>query len=218
MILLALIALQPLEVPTLQEVLQLPPAAAGDRVLQGKSHRRIASLHNMNDITRPPGIEELKLVEEAVVSEGGCSRKRWTAIFRHRENSDLALATLTSSYSTTEIKLAASATCGSDNYVHLNPGVDLETGFTALAKLDDMRAGLGNHQYACTDETGSGLCKDAASIRRELAALSPWFVTRKDKYLELVLGTTPGQVVTAVRFKLERPDAVEVTRRIPPPF
>lgn len=217
MLLVTLLTLQPLAAPTLDEVLHLPPAVAGDLVLRGQAHGRIVSVQEVHETLQPPELTTLHLVEDSLASKGGCSRKRWQASFRRGVNAGSVSAALANVYSMTELKLSASANCGANGYVHLNPSMDVESGLAALVTLDKIRAGTATWRFACTDKTTSGLCKDDATIRRELTMLSPWSVTRRDSYVELWLGTR-GQIVTTVRFRPEQPNAVEIERRIPAPF
>lgn len=217
MIVLALLALQSLSAPTLEIVTRLPPDAAGDLILRGNQHARIVAIDEVVTTLQPPGITNLYLVEEALASEAGCSRKLWNATFRSEESADPSAATLMSAHSWYEIRLANSAFCPSNNYVRLNPRIDREAGFAALTILENIRAGAVKPKFSCADTTTSNLCRDFDAIRHELTMLSPWAVTRIDGNLELWLGT-PGQVVTAVRFDLKEPGNVKIERRVPAPF
>jgi hypothetical protein len=203
--------------PILIDVLPLPAAEAGDVVLSGNNHGLIVSVHEVNTQMQPPDVVQLQFVEEATRSDMGCSRTRWTATFQAANGRTLGEAVLKTTSGTTEIKLTPGNSCGQDDYVHLDPGLDKETGFAALMWLEWVLAGSDDQRFVCADDTGSGLCDDAGKIRQELAALQPWAVTRKKGHLELRLGT-PGQVVTALRFQLQEPELIDIERRIPAPF
>lgn len=201
----------------LNEVLPLPAAEAGDVVLSSNNHGLIVSVHEVNTQMQPPDVVQLQFVEEAARSEVGCSRTRWTATFQAGNGRTLGEAVLKSTSGTTEIKLTPANSCGQDDYVHLNPGLDKETGLAALMWLERVLAGSDDQRFVCADDTESGLCEDASKIRQELAALQPWAVTRQKGHLELWLGT-PGQVVTALRFQPQEPELIDIERRIPAPF
>lgn len=203
--------------PMLNEVLPLPAAEAGDVVLSGNNHGLIVSVHEVKDQMQPPDVVQLQFVEEAARSEVGCSRTRWTATFQAGNGRTLGEAVLKSTFGTTEIKLTLGNSCGQENYVRLNPGLDKEAGFAALMWLEGFLAGSDDQRIVCADDTGSGLCDNARKIRQEIAALQPWAVTRKEGRVELWLGT-PGQVVTVLRFQPQEPELIEIERRIPAPF
>lgn len=208
------------QAPMLAEVLKLPPAEASDLVLRNDAHGRIISVEEVKEDRsrlQAPNVVELHLLEEPAKSRAGCSRTRWTAIFQGQAGQPIGKAVVTSTFNTTEIKLVTAGRCGSDAYVHLNPRLDKEAGFAALAWLERLRRGAGDERFACSDETQSGLCKDVGNIQRELTALRPWAVSRGKDHIELWLGV-PGQVVTAVRFRPERQEFVEIDRRVPAPF
>lgn len=203
--------------PMLNEVLPLPAAEAGDLVLSGNNHGLIVSVHEVNTQMQPPDVVQLQFVEEAARSKGGCSRIRWTATFQAGNGRTLGEAVLKSISGTTEIKLTPANSCGQNDYVHLNPGLDKKMGFAALMWLEGVLAGSDDQRFVCADNTGSGLCDDAGKIRQKLAALQPRAVTRTRGHFELWLGT-PGQVVTALRFQPQESELIDIERRIPAPF
>jgi len=86
-----------------------------------------------------------------------------------------------------------------------------------LAHLDAIRSPRSKISFTCTDSTQSRLCGSDRSIRRDLAALSPWAVTQQGDAWAIWLGV-PGQVVTEVRYTPSSPNRVIVDRRIPAPF
>jgi hypothetical protein len=62
----------------------------------------------------------------------------------------------------------------------VNPGMTVEQALGALVHLQNLRTGHTRVRYSCTDSTGSDLCRTSKAIRRELARLPAWAVTRKD--------------------------------------
>lgn len=203
--------------PTLAEVARLPPAAAGDLVLSGQQHGRIeAIVKPQAGGLEAPGVTERQFVEQAVAREQGCLRKRWTARFRVVSDANADAALLENTYSTTEITLSNSPVCPQGRYVHLNPGVDPQQAFDALVQLERVRSERHKMQFTCSDDTSSGLCTNARTTRRELAAITPWAVSREGRTLIFWLGV-PGRAVTEVRFDTATPDRISVTRSIPAP-
>ncbi len=217
MLLVSFLAVIMPSAPTLAEVLQLPPANAGEVILEGKNHKTIKSVvQTTARYSQPPGWIQLELIEEARRIAGGCSRKRWIATFQHHENEIPDEAVLVRTYGRVEIAPTASQDCSKSSYVGLNSGVDLDDGFAALMKLEDIRSGAAQVAFSCSDLTGSQLCKDTETTRLELAAIEPWMVSFHEGSFELWLGE-PGQIVTKVRLGSSSADPVTVARLVPPP-
>lgn len=106
--------------------------------------------------------------------------------------------------------------CPTGQYVHLNPGVDPKLVFGPLMQLEQVRLRQRKVRFSCSDSTPSHLCADDRTIHRELAAISPWALSREGGSMIFWLGT-PGEVLTEVRFDTAAPERVTVSRRIPPP-
>jgi len=218
MILMTMILLATQGAPTLAVTQQLTPQAAGDIVLAGHDHGPIARIViPANQGMNPPGFIERQFVETPVAGAEGCSRKRWTVTFFHGPAVTRDEAPLQNAYATTEVALTAAPGCPDDGYTRLNTGVEPAQGFAALRYLDDLRLRGAKARFTCSDETSSHLCAGPTEIRRALAGLKPWAVSREDADTVFWMGT-PGGVVTEVRYRLDRPGRVAVTREVPAPF
>jgi hypothetical protein len=200
---------------TLAEIERLPPAAAGERLLAGQAHGPIEAIvrrppHGMD----PPDTVELQLVERAVAQARGCSRRRWSITF-----SGPAWTAVSSSgpHSVAEVALLRDGSCPGDPYVHVDPGMAPAQALDALAYLDAIRSPRSRVVFTCFDRTSSRLCGSRRTIRRELARLSPWAVSREGDDTLLWLGVR-GETVTEVRYRAGSPNRIIVTRRIPAPF
>lgn len=205
--------LSPLPAITLDEVLRLPAEEAGERVLEGAEHRPVeAVVRSPLAGLQPPYTVDLELVEQAVKEPRGCSRRRWRAMFSHAPGTREGGAVLSARQAGLEIAL----TCQAEQFAHVNPGLSLDQGFTALQRLHQVRSNMARVRFTCVDRTQSGLCANDRTIFTQLASLTPWGVTRRDDAVALWLGT-PGQVVTEVRFDPADPNHVSIERRIPPP-
>jgi hypothetical protein len=198
--------------PTLAEVNRLPPAAAGDLVLQGKDHAPIEEVTTPppQPLT-PPGWSELHLVERPVLIGRACSRTRWVATFARDFNAPESSSALRNTYGRPELGLAPSGQC-SGTYVHLNLGIAPGKAVTALEQLEQIRTGQRKVHFACSDSTSSDLCRDDATIRRGLARLTPLVVSPHGKAVVFWLDS-----MTSVGFLPEDLDEVVVTRAVPPP-
>ncbi len=216
MITTVLMILQTLTGPTLEDITQLPPGAAGDLALKGQRHEPIVAVQEVESILQLPYPIELQLIERPIASDNGCLRNRWRLFFQGSTNIDPAQAVLARSYSMVEIALSDSAGCPSKDYVHLNPNVEPREGFASLVALEEIRSGARKPQFSCSDQTSSDLCFNAQSIRRELMELPVWAASSVDGGVELWLGRT-GHIVTAVRLDFDDYEFVEVERRIPAP-
>jgi hypothetical protein len=218
MILTALLLLATQGPPTLAATQQGAPEAAGDLVLAGHDHGPIARIViPVNQGMNPPGLIERQLVETPVAGAEGCSRKRWNVTFFHGPAVTRDEAPFQNAYATTEVALSGAAGCPNDGYTRLNTDVQPAQGFAALRYLDDLRLRGAKARFTCSDKTSSHLCAGPAKIRQALAMLTPWAVTLEDGDTLLWLGE-PGQVVTEVRYRLDRPGRVAVRREIPAPF
>ncbi len=217
MILAAMLALALQAAPTVAEMESLTPEAAGRAVLAGKHHRPIARIvtppfRGMN----PPGMVERRLVEQAVASADGCSRRRWTATFFRGPDVDDSQAQLGTISENAEVALPGPAGCPEDGY-SLIQNIEPAQAFAALRRLDDLRLRGARAAFRCSDKTGSRLCADPKALRPTLAKLSPWMVTREDGRVVFWMGT-PGEVITEVRYNPARPERVAVERYTPAPF
>ena len=218
MILMTMVLLATQGPPTLGALANLSPRAAGEIVLAGKDHEPVARIVvPTGQGADPPGMVERQLVEPPVAGPQGCSRRRWTARFSHAPGVAEGEAALSSVWASTEVALPGAAGCPDDGYVHLNPGLERIQALPALRYLDDIRQGDAPAKFTCSDETASGLCGDPKALRRTLAGLSPWAVTRQNGQMVFWLGV-PGEVVTEVRYSPDRLDQITVSRRIPAPF
>ncbi len=202
---------------TLGEVIEKEPTMAGELVLSGHQHNTVVAVEEVEEEMAPANSTRLHLVEKASVLGNRCQRRRWTATFQDLPSDDTAAKILTGTYSTTEITISDAGICPSVGYTHLNPSVDAQQGFAALAILEKLRSGSVQAEFECVDRTSSDLCSSPETIRDELNKLSPWAVTLREGDLELWLGT-PGQTVTAVRINPTRPQWAGIERRIPAPF
>lgn len=213
MIIASILMLAPLPTVTLEQVLGLDPAEAGELVLRGEDHGAVVMVsRSSTGGLQPPYTVELDLVEQPVAEAQGCSRRRWRAAFRFPAGAPQAQATLARRWAGREIALD----CGAREFAHLNPGTPPQQGFAALARLRQVQTGEGRVRFTCTDRTASRLCASDANIRRELAAFDPWAVTSREGVLLLWLGAR-GQAVTEVRIDPRDPDHLVVERRIPAP-
>jgi hypothetical protein len=194
----------------------LPPAAAGELVLDGQDHGPIETVaRRPANGMDPPGLTQLELVEAAVVDADGCVRKRWTASFIQPPAGEAKLTDAV--YSGTEISTALSGRCPDQSYVHLNPGVARAEAVAVLDRLERIASGRIKPDFTCKDTTGSVLCNDIVTFRRALRRLRPWAVTREDGAMLVWLGV-PGEAVTEVRFEPGPGNRVAVSRSYPPPF
>ena len=103
MIAIALMLLQ--AAPTFNDVVNLPPKAAGDLALAGKQHLTIESVKT-SGIATAPGVMEAQLIERPMPLEAGCARRRWTVTFYAKADTDPNGGTIHSASSTTEIALS----------------------------------------------------------------------------------------------------------------
>lgn len=216
MIGLLLLSIQASAAPTYAEVRRLPPAVAGDRVLSGRQHGRIMSVEAPTGGMNAPGTVEAQLVEQPAAHGPRCVRTRWTVSFRASPDKDIGSATPDTIYSTTEIAVSGMHPCPDKGYVHLNPGLDQEQGFAALAVLQRVRSSAPGVRLTCSDQTSSGLCADDRTTRRALATIAPFTISRDAGDVLIWLGN--GWVVTELRFDPAAPDRIAVERRFPAPF
>ena len=217
MILMTAILLALQAAPTLAMVESLPPGEAGELVLAGRDHGPIAAIvvPRLNDL--PPGFAERQLVERPVAEKDGCVRKRWTVTFARKAGEAESRPESSDLWAGIEVALPGLAGCPDDGYVRLDPGLAPIQALPALKHLDALRSGDAQASFTCSDQTTSDLCGDPKALRRKLAALSPWALTRQNEQMIFWLGV-PGQVVTEVRYSLAHPKHVTVARRIPAPF
>ncbi|MBB3911658.1 hypothetical protein [Sphingomonas desiccabilis] len=203
---------------TLLQVRELSPAAAGDAILGDEQHGPIERFEAPTGGMNVPGLIEGQLVERPVPSALGCVRRRWTVKFRAAPGADISTAKVQSgTYSTREISPSSDGICPAGDYVRLSPGVSVEQGWDALAKLKEIRTGVSATRFECSDTTSSGLCDDSKAIRVALRTLTPWAITRDDDDVLIWLGVRGG-IVTEVRFNSAQPSRVLVTRKVPAPF
>jgi hypothetical protein len=202
--------------PSLASLEHLSPAAIGDVVLRGRDHGVIESVAPDRGLD-PPGVVKLKLTERPSRISGGCVRKQWTASFVSEPEKPRSSATFKDAYSAFEVALPSASGCANGQFAYVNSGMELEHALGALGHLRNLRSGKARVRFSCTDSTGSDLCRTSKAIRRELARLPAWAVTRKAGGIEIWLGQ-PGQIVTAVRYSETLPDQIRVDRRIPAPF
>ena len=217
MIVATLLALQHSTAPNLEKVLRAEPIEAGELVLQGEQHGPVVNVETVEETMAPPGSARLNLFEQAAASGNECRRRRWTANFQDSPEDESTDKILSNVYSTTEIAFTDRQKCPSGKYVHLNPGISPEQGFSVLVSLNKIRSESRMFQFDCSDSTTSDLCSGAETIQHELARLDPWAISQKDGEFEIWLGT-PGQIVTTVRFDPSHSTYVSVDRRIPAPF
>jgi hypothetical protein len=202
--------------PSLALLDDLSPAAIGEVVLRGRDHgviERVAPDRGLD----PPGVVRLKLTERPSRISGGCVRKQWTASFVSEPGKPESSATLKDAYSAFEVALPNASGCANGQFAYVSPRMSVEHAVGALGHLRNLLSGKTKVRFSCTDSTGSDLCRTSKAIRRELARLPAWAVTRKDGEIEIWLGQ-PGQIVTAVRYSETSPDQIRVDRRIPAPF
>lgn len=202
---------------TLDRVTALPPAEAGALALAGRAHGPIVEVTRQDAASLlPPGVVEVAMVEAPVATRGGCSRRRWATTFRFRSPAKAGSAVLASAVPRLEVAVDRNGVCPSAGYAHVNPGVSEEDAFAALHRLADVLMPASRTRLTCVDRTGSSLCGRPKEVRRRLAALSPWAVTRRGDAMILWLGI-PGQVVTEVSYNPAEPRHVRITREVPPP-
>jgi hypothetical protein len=214
--LLGLALLTPSEAaPSIGSIEGLQPAAIGEVLLRGRDHgviERVAPDHGFG----PPGMVKLKLTERPSPISGGCLRKQWTATFYHNPASADGTAIFSDASVTSEVALPTTSGCKKGEFVHVNPGLNIEEALSALGHLQQVRSGAAKVRFSCSDSTGSRLCRTPEFIRQELSRLPAWAVTKRNGNIEFWLGE-PGQVVTAVNYSETALGRVRVQRRIPPP-
>jgi hypothetical protein len=202
---------------SLAEVRQMTPAAAGDTILRDRQHGPIETFEAPTGGMNAPGSIEGQLVERPVSSGPGCVRRRWTVQFRAAPGADITNATVIGTYSSQEISPRLTETCPTGRYVYLNPGVSVDEGWAALAKLKDSLMQESRVRSRCRDTTSSHLCRGSRAVRAELRMLPPNVVTRVDGDIAVWIGTS-NSVATEIRFPSGRPSQIVVTRRLPAPF
>jgi len=91
---------------SLAEFEQMTPEAAGDIILAGHDHASIVAIErpSRGGLT-PPNTFQFWLVEQPVVSDAGCTRKRWYVSFRHPPGTPRDDAHVTDTVSGMEIAL-----------------------------------------------------------------------------------------------------------------
>lgn len=218
MILATLLLLQAAPAPTFSEAILLSPRQAGELLLKGQDHGQVEEARLPPDSqAAPPGTAELQLLEKPSLQDIGCTRRRWTVKFRHPPEANRDSATVSDSYSSTEVALAISGACPEGRYMHLNPGLEAAPALAALARLQRIRSGETPASFSCTDSTSSNFCADNAAIRQALDRLTPWAASLAGERFRFWLGT-PGQVVTEILLGPEASDPIVVDRRFPAPF
>jgi len=195
----------------------MSPADAGDAVLRDEPHGRIVAFEAPTGGLNLPGVVDGEFVEQPAPRGPGCVRRRWTVTFHTTPGADIGTATPQDKRSAWEIAPSADGACPSGRYAHLNPGVSVNQGWEALARLKAVTAEAGPGTFQCSDATSSGLCKDSPAIRAALRGLTPWAITQEAGATIIWLGV-PGQVVTEVRWQAADPDQLRVTRKVPAPF
>lgn len=216
MILLALLLQANADV-TFGEVRQLPPAAAGERLLKGEDHGQIEAFIAPAGGPGPPNFIQADLVEKPTTTIQGCTRKRWSVSFHAQPGERLDDAVADDHHQTTDIARPGKSGCSTATYVHLNPGIAISQGFAVLEALERLRSVRERFVIACTDTTQSDLCKDQAKIPSKLSILKPWNIATAPNGLAVWLGT-PGSTVTELRFDQRQPDHVWINRSVPAPF
>lgn len=201
---------------TLGAVQQLQPAAAGDLVLQGHTHGQIVSIVPSQIQTLAPATVIRDFVERAEPIAHGCRRKRWVVTFQWGPETNADGAHPTSAYDLSEVALASSAGCPDTGYVRLSTGVDQQQALSALTYLADIRTGRTRVHFSCSDHARTGLCRNEASIRRELASLPAIAVMREADTIVLWVGR-PTSVSTQLRYRTTQPLQVRLIRAFPPP-
>lgn len=203
--------------PTIGSIRSLSPQAIGDVVLRGRDHEIIEKVEPpANRALEPPGVVTLELTERPIATEKGCVRRRWIATFRRPPGAAESAAIFHDAYATTQVALRSASTCSTGEFAHVNPGLSIEEALSALRHLRQVRSGKAKVRFSCSDSTGSSLCRTPKIIRRELARLPAWAVTKRDGNIEFWLGKG-GQVVTVVSYSDTSLDQVRVERRVPSP-
>lgn len=204
--------------PTLAAIEALPAVEAGDRALAGHRHEPIESV-----VRAPPGplalpdTVELDMVERATIIPDACARQRWRVAFRFGPGGSPDAAQVASAFAHQEVALRVGNVCPAAHYVGLQIGTGVQDAVAALKWLAMVQGPNSAAQFACTDETNSGLCASALTIRKGLRTITPWPVARTGNQMILWLAIAPGQVLTEVRYELGVPGRVTITRRIPAP-
>ena len=187
-------------------------------VLKGHPHEPIVAVLPGSGGMRPPGLEELVMVERPVAVTGGCLRHRWSVSFQRGDSEPIAAARLSGAFSTTDVALAATRGCPADGYVGVSPGLGAAAALPALALLHSGQAGRGTPTYQCIDLTHSDVCASPDRTRQEIARLRPWMISHDLDHIVFWLGT-PGGTVTDLRYiPGDHVSAVTVERRVPAPF
>jgi hypothetical protein len=202
--------------PSIASIEDLEPSAIGEIVLKGREHGIVESVTPDRGLD-PPGVVRLNLTERPSAILRGCVRRKWTATFRHRPGVGEKTAILSDAFMTTEASLPTVSGCSNGEFAHVNPGMSVDEALSALRHLMQVRNGKAKVRFSCSDSTGSRLCRTPRTIRRELAKLPAWAVTKRDGKIEFWLGDR-GQTVTAVSYSETWLDQVSVERRIPAPF
>lgn len=215
--LLSLTILSPPDAPpSLGSIEGLAPPAVGEVILSGRDHGIIESVTPDRGLD-PPGVVRLILTERPSRTSDACLRRQWRTTFQHKLGAAENTAVLTDAFATNEVSLPTVPDCSNGEFAHVNPGLSIEEALSALRHLAKVRSGKANVRFACSDSTGSKLCRTPKITRQELARLPAWAVTKKNGNIEFWLGKG-GQAVTAVSYSETSPDQVSVERRIPAPF
>jgi hypothetical protein len=201
--------------PTYGEALKMSPAVAAEAFLSGEEHGAIGQIQPKRT-SGVPGMVGLELVERPTEQPRGCVRRRWSVNFHYAVDWEPSAALPNDVYSNAEIASRGPSGCPTEGYALLNPGVDVDHGFAALARLDDLRNGRGSARISCADTSGvtPKICDSVQATRQELVRLRARVVTLEHGVSVVWLGEG---VQTEVWFD-QGFEGVSVRRHIPDPF
>jgi len=208
--------------PTLEEIMRLPPATAGELALAGYPHEPIVEVRHEGDALPSPGTTELTMVERATkLPGGGCLHHYWRVSFSRLHSDDTGgsqYLDVDRARSRPEVALGSGAGCPTGGYVGTHLDLAPAVAIAELTRLHEWRAGHGAPRYRCTDRTGSRLCVTAVGLRRELARVQPWMILREQNEIVMWMGQRGG-IVTELRYVPgDQLTTATVTRFIPAPF
>jgi hypothetical protein len=206
--------------PTLSQVMALPPSQAGDLLLRDKPHNRIVSFGmarggGMN----APGFEEYDLVESPQRIPDGCVRRRWTVIFAKLPNSTTSDPVLfDKAWHSDEIALPTTPSCEHASYVGVNTNLDWHEALKIMGIFRRITTGEIPAKFTCKNALTDDVCATPEKTLTHLKTTPVWEVSPSSDGPELWLGHPGEAPVTVVKFSVDKPDQVSVTRKLPAPF
>ncbi len=120
-------------------------------------------------------------------------------------------------YPRNQVALAPPDGCERATFAAVQPYTSEQQALLALRRLGEIAAGQHRVVFECHAEIDHQLCHSPESIRRALAAETPFIVAQQGGRATVTLGK-PGSLATSVMFDIDAPRLVNVVKRIPAPF